>query len=106
MLAIFGVDHAGKKTPRRVARAGAKFGQHARDTLGLQSCEFEGEHLAGWAHIEEPLAAIVGAFLLHDITFVDELLKHAAERLLVIFKTSSSSATFIPGLRLTKCNTR
>ena len=30
MIAVLGVDHAGEETPRRLARAGAEFGQHAR----------------------------------------------------------------------------
>ena len=32
--------------------------------------------------VEQPLAAVVGALLLHHIALVDELLEHAAERLL------------------------
>ena len=32
--------------------------------------------------IEQPLAAIVGALALHDVALVDQLLEHAAERLL------------------------
>ena len=31
--------------------------------------------------VEQPLAAIVGALLLQDVAFVDQLLEHAAERL-------------------------
>ena len=36
--------------------------------------------------MEEPLAAVVGALALHDIALVDELLEHAAERLLGDFQ--------------------
>ena len=36
--------------------------------------------------MEEPLAAVMGALALHDIALVDELLEHAAERLLGDFQ--------------------
>ncbi len=81
-VAILGVDHAGEKTPHRLAGVRAKSGEHARDALGLQTGELHRQSLAGRAHGEEPLPAIVGALFLHDIAFVDELLENAAERLL------------------------
>ena len=40
------------------------------------------KRLARRRDIKQPLAAIVLAFALHDVTVVDELLEHAAKRLL------------------------
>ena len=82
MLAVFGIDHASEKAARRVARAGAELGDDAGNARGLQAGKFQGQRLASGADIKKPLAAIVGAFLLHDIAFVDQLLEHAAKRLL------------------------
>ena len=62
--------------------AGPELGQRARDARGLQSRELHGERLAFRRNVEQALAAVIGALLLHHIALVDELLEHAAERLL------------------------
>jgi len=80
-LAILGVDHSGEKAPRRLARVGAELREHASDACGLQSGEFQRQRLARRADIQQALAAIVGALLLHDIAFVNQLLEDATERL-------------------------
>src|SRR5690348_6246815 len=74
MLAVFAIDHAGKETARRLARAGAKLRDHARNARGLQAGKLDGQRLTGAADIEQPLAAIVSALFLHDVTFIDQLL--------------------------------
>src|ERR1700676_5223543 len=82
MIAVRSIDHAGEKAPRRLAGAGTELRQYARDARGLQSGKLHRQPLARRADVKQPLAAIVGALFLHDITIVDELLEHAAERLL------------------------
>ena len=75
-----------RKRRARLAATGAEFVEHAADALGLQAGKLHRQRLAGRADIEQPLAAIVGALLLHDVALVDELLEHAAERLLGDFQ--------------------
>ena len=82
MFAVFGIDHAGEEAPRRIARAGPQLSDDARNACGLQAGKFQSQGLAIGADIEQPLATVVGAFFLHDVAFVDQLLEHAAERLL------------------------
>ncbi len=67
-------------------RAGAELVEHAADARGLQPGKLHRQRFAGGAGIKQPLAAIVGALLLHDIAFIDQLLEHAAERLLGDFQ--------------------
>src|SRR5665647_3334882 len=81
-LAIIEVDHGGQKMPCRVVRPGSKFGNGAIDARGLQAGELERQRLALRRHVEQPLSAILRAFLLHHIALIDHLLEHAAERLL------------------------
>ena len=59
-----------------------KTGKGTVDALGLQIGEIERQRLAFGRHIKEPLAAILRALALHHIALIDELLEHAAERLL------------------------
>ena len=49
---------------------------------GLQAGKLERQRLAFRRHIEQALAAVLRAFLLHHVALVDQLLEHAAERLL------------------------
>ena len=49
---------------------------------GLQAGELERQRLALRRHEQEPLAAVLRAFLLHHVALIDQLLEHAAERLL------------------------
>jgi hypothetical protein len=65
-----------------IAPTGTELGQHTPDARGLHPGKLHRQRLARGADIEEPLAAIVRPLLLHDVAFVDELLEHAAERLL------------------------
>ena len=53
-----------------------------RDPRGLQTGKLHRQRSRPWRDVEQALAAVVGAFLLHHIALVDELLEHAAERLL------------------------
>ena len=50
--------------------------------VGLQAGELLHQRLALRRRIEQPLAAVIVAGLLHDIALVQELLEHPAERLL------------------------
>jgi hypothetical protein len=79
---VFGVDHRHEETAGSVARAGIEFAERACDPLRLQPGEFHGQRFAFGRGIKKALAAVVGAFLLHHISLVDELLEHAPERLL------------------------
>ena len=82
VVAAVGVDHRDQEAPRRLMRAGPKLGERAGDPLGLQAGELHGQRLALRRDIEQALAAVVRALLLHHIALVDQLLEHAAERLL------------------------
>ena len=106
LVAVLGVDHARPESGAPLAGAGAELVERARDPLGLQAGKLHRQRLALGGDIEQPLAAVVLALLLHDIALVDELLEHAAERLLGDLQDVEQSATFMPGLRLTKCSTR
>src|SRR6202142_3406304 len=81
-LAVIGVDHGGEKTPRRLMRVWAELGEGAIDALRLQAGELERQGLALRRHIQETLPPVLRAFLLHHEALIDQLLEHAAERLL------------------------
>ena len=81
-LAIVGVDHGGEEAARRLMRVGPEFAEGAVDALGLQAGELERQRLALRRHVEQALAAVLRALLLHHVALVDQLLEHAAERLL------------------------
>ena len=49
---------------------------------GLQAGELERQRLALRRHEQQPLAAVLRALLLHHVALIDQLLEHAAERLL------------------------
>src|SRR5476651_840561 len=81
-LAIVGIDHGGEKAPRRLVRAGPEFGEGAIDAHRLQAGELKCQRLPFRRHKQQPLTAVLRAFLLHHEALVDQLLEHAAERLL------------------------
>ncbi len=59
-----------------------ELGERARDALGLQAGELHRQRFALRRDVEQALAAVVRALLLQHVALVDELLEHAAERLL------------------------
>src|SRR5205085_1707528 len=79
---VFGVNHGNKKPPCSLISVGPQLRQSAGDARVLQSGELHRQRFAFGRDKEKPLTAIVGAGFLHHITFVDQLLEHAAERLL------------------------
>src|SRR5450755_4795587 len=81
-LAVIGVDHGDEETPRRLMRVWAELGEGAVDTLRLQAGKLERQGLALRRHIQETLPPVLRAFLLHHEALIDQLLEHAAERLL------------------------
>src|SRR5262245_40483758 len=81
-VAVVGINERDQEATRRFVRIGPELGERMRDAGGLQPGELHGQRLAFGGHIEQPLAAIIGAFLLHHIALVDELLEYAPERLL------------------------
>src|SRR4051794_15702711 len=81
-LAAIVVDHRGEERARAFVRVRAELRERARDALGLQAGELHRELLAFRRDEKQPMAPIVGPLLLDDIALVDELLEHAAERLL------------------------
>ena len=93
VLAVLNVDHGRQKPPRRLVAAGTKLLKCPGDARGLQARQFHGQRVALGCDIEQPLAAVAGAFLLHHITLVNELLEHAPEGLF----GNAQSATFMPG---------
>jgi hypothetical protein len=81
-IALLGVDHGGEETAGRLVRLRSKLGQRTRDARGLQPRELHRQRLAFRRDVEQALAAVVRALLLHHVALIDELLEHAAERLL------------------------
>jgi hypothetical protein len=98
--AIGVVGHAGKKTPCCLTRTGAKFGKHARNTLGLQAGEPQRQPLACLARIQKPLAAIVRARALQHIALINELFEHAAEGLFGDFQDVEQVGDFDAGIAI------
>src|SRR6202012_1130940 len=70
------------KAPRRLMRVGTEFGESAVDAQRLQAGQLERQRLALWRYIQKPLAAVLSPFFLQHVTLIDQLLEHAAERLL------------------------
>ena len=64
------------------APSGAMLAERAVDPVGLQAGELCHQRLALRRRVEQALAAVVVAGLLHDIAFVEQLLEHPSERLL------------------------
>ena len=60
--------------------------------------ELHRQRLSGGTRIKQPLAAIVGAFFLHDIAFIDQLLEDATERLLGDFQDIEQVGDLDPGI--------
>src|SRR5262245_44471722 len=81
-VAMVGVDHGGEEAAGRLVRVRPELGERMRDARSLQPGELHGERLALRRDIEQALAPVVRALLLHHVALVDELLEHAAERLL------------------------
>src|SRR5690348_441860 len=81
-FAVVGVDHGGEEAARRLVRAGPDLVEGARDAHRLELRQLERQRLALLCRVEQPLAPVLRAFLLQHVAFVDELLEHAAERLL------------------------
>src|SRR6185437_16206221 len=73
-LAIVSIDHGGEEAPRRLVRAGAEPAKGAHDALGLQTGQLERQRLAFRRDVEQPLTAVLRAFLLHDVGLIDQLL--------------------------------
>ena len=73
---------AARKRRAVIAGAGTELGERAGDPLGLQAGKLHRQRLALRRDVEQPLAAVVRALLLHHVALVDQLLEHAAERLL------------------------
>src|SRR5215475_13654160 len=81
-VAVVAVDHGDQEAARRLVGARPEFRQRRPYPSALQPGELHREPFALRVHVEQALAAVVGAFLLHDIALVDELLEHTSERLL------------------------
>ncbi len=64
-FAIVGVDHGGEEAARRLVRAGAELAKGAVDALGLQAGKLERQRLALGRDVEQALAAVERALLLH-----------------------------------------
>src|SRR5688572_26534996 len=74
-IAVVGIDDRREEAARRLVGIGAELGERMRDARGLQPGKLHRERLALRGHIEQPLAAVAGAFLLDHIALVDELLE-------------------------------
>ena len=71
-----------RKRRDRLAPAGRRVrASTPADARRLQTGELHRQRFSGRTHIKQPLAAIIGAFFLHDVAFIDQLLEDATERL-------------------------
>jgi hypothetical protein len=81
-IAVVGVDHGGEKP----AGASCAFGPSSDSARAMRTVCSPASFIASVSplarDIEQTLAAVVRALLLHHIALVDELLEHATERLL------------------------
>ena len=81
-VAMVGIDHCRQKPARCLMRIRPQLRQCPCDTSRLQAREFHGQRLALSGDVKQPLPPVIGSFLLHHITLLDQLLEHAAQRLL------------------------
>src|SRR5262245_36373427 len=81
-VAVVGVDHGGEEAAGRLVAVRPDPGAQVRGAAGLPARELHGERLAFRRDVEQALAPVVRTLLLHHVALVDELLEHAAERLL------------------------
>src|SRR4051812_41659933 len=63
-------------------RVGSETGKRARDALSLQTRELHRELLTLGRNEQETMPAVVRPFFLQHVTFINELLENAPERLL------------------------
>src|SRR6266436_1925055 len=99
-VALPGVEHRDQETPRHVVVAVTLAGERAADALALQAGEPECQRLAFGGDEQQPLPAVGGAFLLLHIALVDELLEHAAERLLGDLQDAEKLGHLHPGIAI------
>ena len=98
---------AARKARADLMRARAEAGERARDAFGLQAGKLHGELFALRRDVKQAVAAIVRPLLLHARKpSSTSCLSTRPSDCLVMRRVSSRSATFMPGLRLTKCSTR
>ena len=76
------VDHVAQESPHGFGVSRAHVVQRVVDAIGLQASQFRDQRLALGRGEKKALTLIGVAGLLHDIVLVDQLLQHAAERLL------------------------
>ena len=81
-VAMHRIEHGDQETPRHVAVLVPVSASARPMRAALQGREPQRQRFALGGDEQQPLAAIRGALLLFHIAFVDELLEHAAERLL------------------------
>ncbi len=81
-VALLGIDHGGEKLAGHLVGVRPQFGQRPRDARGLQTGKLHRQGLALRRDEQQALAPVVCALALQDVALVDELLEHAAERLL------------------------
>src|SRR5262245_7023726 len=81
-VAIFDIYHRGEKPARCIVCIRTELAKCAADSLRLQDCQPESEAFAFRRRIQQALTAVLRPFLLQNVTLVDQLLEHAAERLL------------------------
>src|ERR1700730_2210946 len=81
-FAIVDIDHGDQEAASRFVGVRPELGERARNAAGLQPGELQGERFTLRGDEQQPLAPVVGAFLLQHIALIDELLQHPPERLL------------------------
>ena len=82
MLTLPPIDHCDQEAAGHVGGARPDVIERTCDPLCLQTGQFHGQRFACWRGVKKALPAVVGAFLLQDIAFVDQLLEDTGQRLL------------------------
>src|SRR5215467_10918661 len=72
-IALIGIEHRDQETPYRVAISRPNFGKRMAKAGRLQRSETHSQRLALYGNVEQSLSAILGAFLLLHISFIDKL---------------------------------
>ena len=82
LVGIVAIDHPAQELPHRIRAGSIELAHRAVDAIGLQAGELGYQRLALRGGEKKAFAAVLGAGLLDDIPFIEQLLENPAQRLL------------------------
>src|SRR6478752_5195825 len=102
LVRIVAVDHCAQEALDGLGILRRHLGERPGNARGLEAGELLHQRLALRCRKQQALAAIIVASLLHDIALVQELLEHAAERLLGDAQDVEEVGDLEPGIAIDK----